>query len=161
MAGVGFRTSGSGNSYSLADVRLSGGAPNDEVAVYFSPEGQLVSVPFIDGTFKIVTSVDEAPQSPDVDFVQRQLDARGPQTERAVVRDVVWGSRSSTRGEASGHADQHADATSAAGPPVTDSAQCHPARTQPAREPSVRKAAVGACLPMNQVRLVVTIHLVR
>ena len=56
-AGIGFRTSGSGNSYSLADVHLAGGVPHDEVAVYFSPEGQLVSVPFIDGTFKIVTSV--------------------------------------------------------------------------------------------------------
>jgi 2-polyprenyl-6-methoxyphenol hydroxylase-like FAD-dependent oxidoreductase len=93
QAGVGFGTNGSGNSYSLADVHLSGGVPKDEVAVYFSPEGQLVSVPFIDGTFKIVTSVDQAPQNPDVDFVQRQLDARGPHAERAVVRDIVWGSR--------------------------------------------------------------------
>ena len=92
-AGIGFRTSGSGNSYSLADVHLSGGVPTNEVVVYFSPEGQLVSVPFLDGTFKIVTSADEAPVDPDVDFVQRQLDARGPQAERAVVHDIVWGSR--------------------------------------------------------------------
>jgi 2-polyprenyl-6-methoxyphenol hydroxylase-like FAD-dependent oxidoreductase len=87
------KTSGSGSSYSLADVHLAGGVPRDEVAVYFSPEGQLVSVPFVDGTYKIVTSVDEAPRDPDVDFVQKQLDARGPQTHRAVVHDIVWGSR--------------------------------------------------------------------
>ena len=28
-----------------------------------------------------------------MDFIQRQLDARGPQGQRAVVHDVVWGSR--------------------------------------------------------------------
>ncbi len=93
QAGIGFRTGGSGNSYSLADVHLSGGVPQDEVAVYFSPEGQLVSVPFVDGTFKIVTSVDQAPKDHDVDFIQRQLEARGPQAQRAVVHDIVWGSR--------------------------------------------------------------------
>ncbi len=57
QAGIGFRTGGSGDSYSLADVHLSRGVPKDEVAVYFSPEGQLVAVPFIDGTFKIVARV--------------------------------------------------------------------------------------------------------
>jgi 2-polyprenyl-6-methoxyphenol hydroxylase-like FAD-dependent oxidoreductase len=93
QVGIGFKTSGSGSSYSLADVHLSGGLPKDEVAVYFSPEGQLVSVPFVDGTFKIVTSIDEAPKAPDMEFVQQQIDARGPQTDRPVVHDIVWGSR--------------------------------------------------------------------
>ena len=36
QAGIGFRTGGSGGAYSLADVRLSGGVPKDEVAVYTS-----------------------------------------------------------------------------------------------------------------------------
>jgi 2-polyprenyl-6-methoxyphenol hydroxylase-like FAD-dependent oxidoreductase len=93
QARIGFRTSGSGTSYSLADVHLSGGVPRDEVAVYFSPEDQLVTVPFPDGSFKVITSVAEAPHQPDVAFVQRQLDARGPQKERPVVQDVIWGSR--------------------------------------------------------------------
>jgi len=93
QAHIGFKASGSGQSYSLADVHLSGGLPRDEVVVYFSPEGQLVSVPFSDGSYKIVTSVEEAPRQPDVAFVQRLLDARGPQAERVIVRDVIWGSR--------------------------------------------------------------------
>jgi 2-polyprenyl-6-methoxyphenol hydroxylase-like FAD-dependent oxidoreductase len=67
--------------------------PRDEVTVYFSPAGQLVSVLFRDGSFKVVASVREAPREPDVAFVQHQLDARGPQRERAVVHDVIWGSR--------------------------------------------------------------------
>jgi 2-polyprenyl-6-methoxyphenol hydroxylase-like FAD-dependent oxidoreductase len=52
-----------------------------------------VSVPFADGSFKIVANVNDAPHEPDVAFVQQLLDARGPQAERAVVRDVIWGSR--------------------------------------------------------------------
>ena len=36
QARIGFETSGSGNSYSLADVHLSGGVPKDEMAVYTS-----------------------------------------------------------------------------------------------------------------------------
>ncbi len=90
---IGFKTSGSGKSYSLADVHLTGGIPGDGVTVYFSPDGQLVSVPFPDGSFKIVAEVAQAPHQPEADFIQELLDRRGPRTERAVVRDVIWGSR--------------------------------------------------------------------
>src|SRR3569833_90990 len=87
-----FPVGGAGESYSLADVHLtdgSNGIPRGEVAVYFAPEGQLVSVPFLDGSFKIVANVTEAPHEPDAAFVQRLLDTRGPEAERAVVRDVI------------------------------------------------------------------------
>jgi 2-polyprenyl-6-methoxyphenol hydroxylase-like FAD-dependent oxidoreductase len=96
QAHIGFTAGGSGESYSLADVHLSNGSsgvPRNEVAVYFAPEGQLVSVPFPDGSFKIVANVVEAPPEPDVAFIQQLLDTRGPQAERAVVHDVIWGSR--------------------------------------------------------------------
>ena len=82
-----------GASYSLADVHLSGGLPTDEVAVFFSPDGQLVSVPFPDGSFKLVANVAEAPPEPELGFLQELVDARGPQAERVVIEDVVWGSR--------------------------------------------------------------------
>lgn len=52
-----------------------------------------MSVPFPDGTFKIVANVSEAPPEPDAAFVQQLLDARGPQAQHAVVQDVIWGSR--------------------------------------------------------------------
>jgi 2-polyprenyl-6-methoxyphenol hydroxylase-like FAD-dependent oxidoreductase len=96
QAHIGFPLSGSGESYSLADVHLSrasDGLPRGEVAVYFSPDGQLVSVPFPDGSFKIVANVTQSPPEPDAAFVQQLLDARGPQAQRPVVQDVIWGSR--------------------------------------------------------------------
>jgi 2-polyprenyl-6-methoxyphenol hydroxylase-like FAD-dependent oxidoreductase len=42
---------------------------------------------------RIVATVDEAPEHPDAAFVQALLDTRGPQRERALVREVLWGSR--------------------------------------------------------------------
>ena len=82
-----------GASYSLADVHLSGGLPTDEVTVFFSPDGQLVSVPFADGSCKLVANVAEAPPQPEIGFLQELVDSRGPWAERAVIKDVVWGSR--------------------------------------------------------------------
>jgi 2-polyprenyl-6-methoxyphenol hydroxylase-like FAD-dependent oxidoreductase len=90
---IGFSASTSGTSYSLADVHLSGGLPADEVAVYFSPEGQLVSVPFPDGSHKIVANVSQAPHQPSVSFIQDLIDARGPRAKPVVVHDIIWGSR--------------------------------------------------------------------
>jgi 2-polyprenyl-6-methoxyphenol hydroxylase-like FAD-dependent oxidoreductase len=45
------------------------------------------------GLHRIVATVDSAPEHPDVDYVQALLDARGPERERAIVEEVVWGSR--------------------------------------------------------------------
>jgi 2-polyprenyl-6-methoxyphenol hydroxylase-like FAD-dependent oxidoreductase len=86
-----------GASYSLADVHLTGGVPDDELVVYFSPAGHLVVLPLPGGIHRIVANVDEAPQEPDLDFLQQLLDTRGPKSERAVVHNVVWGSRFLTR----------------------------------------------------------------
>lgn len=78
----------------LADVHLGGGAlPDDEVVLYFSPAGMVVVAPLPDGVHRIVATVDDAPAQPDARFVQALLDARGPEAERATVRDVLWGSR--------------------------------------------------------------------
>jgi 2-polyprenyl-6-methoxyphenol hydroxylase-like FAD-dependent oxidoreductase len=93
QAGIGFAASGSGLSYSLADVHLSGGVPAEEVAVYFSPEGQLVTVPFPDGSYKLVANVTEPPHQPDVDYLQDLVDARGPQAQPVTIHDIIWGSR--------------------------------------------------------------------
>jgi 2-polyprenyl-6-methoxyphenol hydroxylase-like FAD-dependent oxidoreductase len=93
QAGIGFPASASGLSYSLADVHLSGGVPADEVAVYFSPKGQLVSVPFPDGSYKLVANVAEAPHQPEVGYLQDLVDARGPRAQPVTVHEVIWGSR--------------------------------------------------------------------
>jgi 2-polyprenyl-6-methoxyphenol hydroxylase-like FAD-dependent oxidoreductase len=92
-AGIGFSADRGGESLTLADVTVTGGLPEDEVVIYFSKAGMLVSAPLPDGTVRIVAEVDEAPADPDTGHLQQLLDERGPQAERAVVTDVVWGSR--------------------------------------------------------------------
>jgi 2-polyprenyl-6-methoxyphenol hydroxylase-like FAD-dependent oxidoreductase len=93
QAGIGFTGGSYGESFALADVRLTGAVPDDEVILYFSPDGLVVVAPLPGGIFRIVAIVPEAPAEPDTAFVQRLLDARGPRHGRAVVQEVVWGSR--------------------------------------------------------------------
>ncbi|MBB5956152.1 2-polyprenyl-6-methoxyphenol hydroxylase-like FAD-dependent oxidoreductase [Saccharothrix tamanrassetensis] len=91
--GIGFEGGTYGESFSLADVRLSGDVPDDEVILYFSPAGMVVVAPLPGGVHRIVATVDEAPEHPTADFVQRLLDTRGPDRTRAQVHEVLWGSR--------------------------------------------------------------------
>ncbi|WP_280468379.1 FAD-dependent oxidoreductase [Nocardia cyriacigeorgica] len=93
QAGIGFTGGTYAESFTLADVRMSGGVPQDEVILYFSPAGLVVVAPLPDDMYRIVATVDEAPHEPDIAFVQRLLDERGPEAHRAVVEEVVWGSR--------------------------------------------------------------------
>jgi 2-polyprenyl-6-methoxyphenol hydroxylase-like FAD-dependent oxidoreductase len=92
-AGIGFSGGSYEESFSLADVRLAGGVPHDEVILYFSPAGLVVLAPLPGGTHRIVATVDNAPERPSIEYVQSLLDQRGPEHERAVVREIVWGSR--------------------------------------------------------------------
>ena len=80
-------------SFVLADVHVTGGVPRDEVTLYFSPAGLVVVAPLPDGTYRIVATVNDAPQQPDVNVVQGLLDERGPQAVPIIAEDVVWGSR--------------------------------------------------------------------
>jgi 2-polyprenyl-6-methoxyphenol hydroxylase-like FAD-dependent oxidoreductase len=77
----------------LADVRLDGDVPRDEVILYFSPEGLVVVAPLSDGVHRIVATLDSASATPTVADVQTLLDARGPGRGRFTVGEVIWGSR--------------------------------------------------------------------
>jgi len=90
---IGFSGGSYGEAFVLADVRLTGGVPSDEVILYFSPAGMVVVAPLPGGVHRIVATVDSAPEQPGADYVQALLDARGPSRERATVREVLWGSR--------------------------------------------------------------------
>lgn len=92
-AGIPFVGASYDESFVLADVRLRGGVPHDEVILYFSPAGMVVVAPRPDGMHRIVATVDVAPEQPDAAFVQALLDTRGPQEQRAVVEGLVWSSR--------------------------------------------------------------------
>ena len=79
-------------NFTLADVRVEGGLPEEEVLLYFSKTGILVAAPLPDGSFRLVAEVDEAPEHPDVAYAQALLDTRGPK-KTAKVAEVIWGSR--------------------------------------------------------------------
>jgi 2-polyprenyl-6-methoxyphenol hydroxylase-like FAD-dependent oxidoreductase len=96
LAGIGFGSPSDrsgGESFALADVKVDGGPPRDEVVLYFSHSGMLVWAPLPGGTVRIVAAVDDAPGQPDAAYVQSLLDSRGPARAPARVADVVWGSR--------------------------------------------------------------------
>ncbi|MET8051645.1 hypothetical protein ABZU75_29005 [Streptosporangium sp. NPDC005286] len=89
QAGIEFEGGQYAESFSLADVRLTGGVPDDEVVLYFAPAGLVVVAPLPDGTHRIVSTVDEAPRDPDVAFVQ------GCWTAGAREGSGRWSARSS------------------------------------------------------------------
>ncbi|RZT14816.1 2-polyprenyl-6-methoxyphenol hydroxylase-like FAD-dependent oxidoreductase [Kribbella sp. VKM Ac-2569] len=80
-------------SCSLVDVRVDGGLPVDEVALYFASAGLLVVAPLPDGSFRLVAEVHDAPEHPDLAYAQRLLADRGPRKAHPKVTEVVWGSR--------------------------------------------------------------------
>lgn len=94
-AQIGFSGGTYGESFVLADVELEDNAavPGQEVILFFSPAGMVVLAPLPAGQYRVVATVDEAPESPDQAYVQKLLDERGPQARRAIVKSVVWGSR--------------------------------------------------------------------
>src|SRR5215218_3835638 len=79
-------------SFALADVRVEGGLPADQVLLFSKP-GMLVVAPLPDGSFRLVAEVDDAPEQPDVAYAQGLLNARGPRRTTARVTEVIWGSR--------------------------------------------------------------------
>ncbi|MCD6079346.1 MAG: 2-polyprenyl-6-methoxyphenol hydroxylase-related FAD-dependent oxidoreductase, partial [Ramlibacter sp.] len=86
-AQIGFSGGTYGESFVLADVRLDDNAavPQREVILFFSPAGMVVLAPLPDGLHRIVATVEDAPESPDVAYVQKLLDERGPESTRAIV----------------------------------------------------------------------------
>jgi 2-polyprenyl-6-methoxyphenol hydroxylase-like FAD-dependent oxidoreductase len=93
QAGIGFHGDKYEQSFVLADVHLTGDAPSDEVVLFWAAAGLTVVAPLPNGAFRVVAPVDDAPEMPSADFVQRILDDRGYGVGRMTVTDVVWGSR--------------------------------------------------------------------
>jgi 2-polyprenyl-6-methoxyphenol hydroxylase-like FAD-dependent oxidoreductase len=91
QVGIGFEGGAYEHSFVLADARLVGDAPTDEVRLFWAGEGLTVVAPLPDGSFRVVAPVDDAPELPSAAFVQALLDERGP--GGITVTDVVWSSR--------------------------------------------------------------------
>jgi 2-polyprenyl-6-methoxyphenol hydroxylase-like FAD-dependent oxidoreductase len=93
QSGIPFTGAPYAQSFVLADVHMDWPLDREEVSLFLSPEGLVVVAPLPEGRFRIVATVNDAPDTPSIAFMQALLDARGPQTTRGRVRDAVWSSR--------------------------------------------------------------------
>jgi 2-polyprenyl-6-methoxyphenol hydroxylase-like FAD-dependent oxidoreductase len=93
QAGVGFAGGEYAESFTLADVRLAGEAPNDEVILFYAMNGLNVLAPLPGGIHRIVAPSAHAPEVPSAEFVQDIMDTRGFGPGCSVVTDLIWGSR--------------------------------------------------------------------
>ncbi|MEU2087108.1 FAD-dependent monooxygenase [Nocardia beijingensis] len=96
QAGIGFTGATYPESFVLADVRMDWPIGRDEVALHLSREGVMVVAPLPDeeqpNRFRVVATLDTAPEHSTAADIQALLDARGPGgTVR--VREVLWSSR--------------------------------------------------------------------
>ena len=80
-------------SFVLADVSMEWPLSREEVTLFYSPKGLVVVAPLPNERFRIVATVDEAPEVPSLEFMQAVLDARGPTTNPGRLHDVAWSSR--------------------------------------------------------------------
>ncbi|MGF0314804.1 FAD-dependent monooxygenase [Nocardia fluminea] len=95
QVGIGFTGETYPASFILADVRMSWPTPRTEVSLHLSPEGVTVVAPLpddADNRYRVVATVDDAPEHPTLDDVQTLLNARGP-AGGIRVDEVLWSSR--------------------------------------------------------------------
>jgi 2-polyprenyl-6-methoxyphenol hydroxylase-like FAD-dependent oxidoreductase len=80
-------------SFVLADVRLDWPVGPTEVSLFFAPAGLVVVAPLPDGSYRVVATMDDAPETPEVADIQALLDSRGPTQNRTRVLELSWSSR--------------------------------------------------------------------
>lgn len=93
QSGIAFTGAAYEQNFVLADVRMSWPLSRDEVTLFYSPKGLVVTAPLPHGRFRVVATVDSAPERPSIDFMQSVLDARGPSANPGRIYEVVWSSR--------------------------------------------------------------------
>jgi 2-polyprenyl-6-methoxyphenol hydroxylase-like FAD-dependent oxidoreductase len=91
-AGIEFEGGAYADSFVLADVHMDFPIDN-EVSLFFSAAGLVVIAPLPDGSYRVVATMANAPEKPDVADIQAMLDARGPTTRATTIKDVIWSSR--------------------------------------------------------------------
>ena len=92
-AGAGYDGAAYEESFVLADVSMEWSHGREEVMLFFSPGGLVVVAPLPGGTFRIVATLENAPDHPTVADIQALLDSRGPTTGSAAVTALAWSSR--------------------------------------------------------------------
>ena len=88
-SGIEFEGGAYEQHFVLADVRMQWPLSREEVTLFYSPDGLVVVAPLPGDHFRIVATVDEAPEQPPLSFMQDVLDRRGPVTNPGQIRDVI------------------------------------------------------------------------
>lgn len=92
-SGIAFDGGSYAESFVLADVRMRWSLGTSEVSLFFSPDGMVVVAPLPNGGFRVVATMEDAPEQPSQQDIQRLIDARGPRSGVNRVEQVVWSSR--------------------------------------------------------------------
>jgi 2-polyprenyl-6-methoxyphenol hydroxylase-like FAD-dependent oxidoreductase len=93
QAGIGFAGGEFAESFALADVRVSGEAPREQVILFYADNGFNVLAPLPDDIFRIVAPTPDAPAEPSAEFVQSLLDTRAFGPGQTKVTELLWGTR--------------------------------------------------------------------
>jgi 2-polyprenyl-6-methoxyphenol hydroxylase-like FAD-dependent oxidoreductase len=93
QAGIGFAGTEFAESFALADVRVTGEAPRDQVILFYAKDGLNVLAPLPDGVFRVVAPTPDAPPEPSAAFVQSLLDTRAFGPGQTQVTELLWGTR--------------------------------------------------------------------
>ncbi len=93
QSGIEFDGAAYEQSFVLADVTMDWPLSRDEVTLFYSPDGLVVVAPLPDDRFRIVATVDEAPEQPSAQFMQALLDRRALASDPGHIRGVAWSSR--------------------------------------------------------------------
>lgn len=92
QAGIEFEGGRYEQSFVLADVRMDWPLDRSEVSLFFSPDGLVVVAPLLGYRYRIVATVDQAPENPPASLFEELLRRRGP-TWNGSISETIWTSR--------------------------------------------------------------------
>jgi 2-polyprenyl-6-methoxyphenol hydroxylase-like FAD-dependent oxidoreductase len=92
-AGIAYEGAPYEESFVLADIHMDWPLRDPEVSLFFSAAGLVVVAPLPGGAYRVVATLENAPERPGLADIQALIDARGPAAQRGRVRQVIWSSR--------------------------------------------------------------------
>ena len=93
IANIRFSGSSYEESFVLADVEMNWRYGRDEVMLFFSPAGLVVVAPLPSGRYRVVATMQDAPEQPGIADVQTLLETRGPTDSQCKISNIHWSSR--------------------------------------------------------------------
>lgn len=91
-AGIGFEGGTYDEHFVLGDVEMDCPLIRDGMDMFFSSSGFLFIVPLPSDRYRIIATVADATAAPSAEDLQKLLDERGPQAQKASIRSMAWSS---------------------------------------------------------------------